>query len=435
MTEKEYQEKWRGKSWTRERVEDALAVYLPGWRIRDASWEPSNSEDDAPLTCPNGHHVDRRCHNINQGRGCKQCKAEIIREDMAEKFISSLKEKGYVPLFDAADYKNAHQKLPTLCPAGNKYLISAILFIDKGIRCACSSCTQRKRPKKWRTKDEAIAELRMLGEEVISEYVNTRTPVLSRCVKCGYEREIIPYSYFSRKASCAKCAGTYKVTTSEYREELRSKGWDLPEGVEYVNKDTPILHMCPYGHITLKKPGNWRSGFGCEICMREDFSERYRGVNLVTGEELSPERLAELEEERKSPEYARWRNDVLERDGHACVLCDSRSDLNVHHLYSFTNFPDLRYDLDNGVTLCEVHHLNKHPGSFHAVYGQDGQTVGEQFLEYLDNFIANANGADLPRLFSLRDRVAQFVERVSREPFGDDSIADNPQQNEEYQLN
>lgn len=56
---------------------------------------------------------------------------------------------------------------------------------------------------------------------------------------------------------------------------------------------------------------------------------------------------------RSSGQYAQWRKAVFERDNFTCVNCGMRGgDLNADHLKPFADYPELRFDLDNGRTLC-----------------------------------------------------------------------------------
>lgn len=57
-----------------------------------------------------------------------------------------------------------------------------------------------------------------------------------------------------------------------------------------------------------------------------------------------------------STEYKNWRKAVFKRDGFACVDCGYRGFITAHHLKSFAYFPELRYELSNGKTLCEECH-------------------------------------------------------------------------------
>ena len=60
---------------------------------------------------------------------------------------------------------------------------------------------------------------------------------------------------------------------------------------------------------------------------------------------------------RTSWEYQLWRKAVLERDSRKCIWCGSTERLHADHIKPFSLFPELRFAIDNGRTLCQKCHF------------------------------------------------------------------------------
>jgi len=64
-----------------------------------------------------------------------------------------------------------------------------------------------------------------------------------------------------------------------------------------------------------------------------------------------------------SPEYKEWRMAVYQRDYYTCRRCGLKGHkprtLVAHHIKSFADYPDLRFDVDNGLTLCRACHAQE----------------------------------------------------------------------------
>lgn len=66
-------------------------------------------------------------------------------------------------------------------------------------------------------------------------------------------------------------------------------------------------------------------------------------------------------EGRHCMEYKAWRKSVFERDDYTCQACGVRgAKVNAHHKKQYAFYPELRYDIDNGVTLCVPCHKEVH---------------------------------------------------------------------------
>lgn len=86
---------------------------------------------------------------------------------------------------------------------------------------------------------------------------------------------------------------------------------------------------------------------------------------------------------RNNTYYKEWLRKVFERDNYTCQCCGKHGgNLNVHHLYNFSAYENLRYEVDNGIVLCPKCHLVNYPNSFHSIYGERNNTP-EQLYEYI----------------------------------------------------
>jgi 5-methylcytosine-specific restriction endonuclease McrA len=64
---------------------------------------------------------------------------------------------------------------------------------------------------------------------------------------------------------------------------------------------------------------------------------------------------------RTSFEYKLWRKAVFERDNYTCKFCGTRGGIiHADHIKPFALFPELRFAIDNGRTLCKPCHQSVH---------------------------------------------------------------------------
>lgn len=85
--------------------------------------------------------------------------------------------------------------------------------------------------------------------------------------------------------------------------------------------------------------------------------------------------------ERKTYEYSEWRKSVFNKDNYTCQCCGDNKGGNLvaHHLNSYHEHISQRYDINNGITLCETCHKK-----FHSIY-KYGNNTKEQFEEFINN--------------------------------------------------
>lgn len=271
----------------------------------------------------------------------------------------------------------------------------------------------------------------------ISSIISFRDRLNLIC-KNGHERNC-SYEAFRKTSRCKKCIDENKL--SELVNEIKALGYTfiiLPE-----NGKSVVKAMCPNGHIREAKIHNFKN-FGCGICSGKpvkkdiDFCRKTfedRGFTLLDDEYIdckTPMRYkctcgrektktldavlhhkkldscneckgkkcsGELGSNwqggltsktmimRGRVEYKNWRTYVFQRDKYTCQCCGAVGGrLRGHHIFSWHDNEHLRYDVDNGITLCdECHDIGK-KDSFHSIYG-----AGNNTREQLDEFINNHN--------------------------------------------
>ena len=140
-----------------------------------------------------------------------------------------------------------------------------------------------------------------------------------------------------------------------------------------ASKETRLkMSLAKNGKPRSGDPANWKRSIETKIKISES-SRGEKGSNWKGG--ISPENKII----RKGIEYRLWREAVFARDNWICQKYGIRGGiLHPHHIQNFAKYPELRFAIDNGITLSEKAHKE-----FHKKYGVNNNTKGqlEEFLE------------------------------------------------------
>jgi hypothetical protein len=144
------------------------------------------------------------------------------------------------------------------------------------------------------------------------------------------------------------------------------------------NKKAPLEKVCP----TCNKVFYVKPSLACVVCCSRSCARKGQS-SPMKGKKASKktrekQRQAKLgivgpahplwkggrddrhDEMRRDP-YKKWRMTVFQRDNFTCQDCGVMGvPLNAHHIKSWKGFPESRYDIDNGVTLCLPCHYKMH---------------------------------------------------------------------------
>ena len=71
--------------------------------------------------------------------------------------------------------------------------------------------------------------------------------------------------------------------------------------------------------------------------------------------------LVKSEKKHLDGRYREWMKAVKNRDGWKCRIADHNCNgrLEAHHILRWSDYPELRYEVNNGISLCAFHHPRK----------------------------------------------------------------------------
>lgn len=79
----------------------------------------------------------------------------------------------------------------------------------------------------------------------------------------------------------------------------------------------------------------------------------------------------------QDPRHIKWAKLVKKRDNYTCQICGAKNTyLNSHHKNSYDFFESQRFDVQNGICLCQSCH-----DRFHDIYGS-GKNTEHQFKQF-----------------------------------------------------
>lgn len=137
------------------------------------------------------------------------------------------------------------------------------------------------------------------------------------CLECGVIVKHKTSRDIKRKKFCSRvCLGKYTVK-------------NLSEDKKIVN----------FQHLTMTLEANAKKS--------------HKGINHP----MYKKDRSQIKSKRPRHECDLWRKKVFERDNYTCVLCNIRGgNLQADHIKPYSLYPDLRFDIDNGRTLCVICH-------------------------------------------------------------------------------
>lgn len=192
--------------------------------------------------------------------------------------------------------------------------------------------------------------------------------------KCDCGKEKITTSLLLITNQTRSCGCLQKEIVSKIRfRNLVGKRFGKLTVIEQTNKIKNLIAwkcVCDCGNEISVVTGSLRSNNTKSCgCLTVERLKSMTGVNHPNwNHKLTIKEREHNKKYRKTtdPKFIEWSFKVKQRDNFICQKCFKNSKyLQSHHIFGWLDYPDLRYDIDNGICLCiNCHRL------FHKIYGK-----------------------------------------------------------------
>lgn len=257
------------------------------------------------------------------------------------------------------------------CACGNAGLEVGAEFLQAGQKTCGRSCSYYVGGRRHTPPLEGLKFGRLLPVYRVN---NSEVFVTYSCLcDCGNTAQV-KYSYLTsgRVVSCGclhdeSARRNFIDRTGHVFGQLT-----VIERVSAIGEDVRYLCSCACGETTIVASDKLVSGTKSCGCLRRRTGED----NPLYDQTITQE---DRDRSGRPPEIVCWRKAVYKRDAYACVLCNDNTggNLNAHHLDGWHWCKERRFDVSNGMTLCEDCH-----DEFHSEYGYRNNTE-QQFADFI----------------------------------------------------
>lgn len=181
--------------------------------------------------------------------------------------------------------------------------------------------------------------------------------VLLKCAYCGKEFSVINARKDTAKYCSIECRKKHRFNPIKnicknchkefIREHNPKRKYDFCSAkcrAEYNSKKCRITLVC----AECGKKFKVLQYYSEQKCCSKECADKFKDA----GKTKIAIRL------RNSKKYSIWRSRVFKRDNYTCQVCGQVGGiLNAHHIKPFSDYPELRLDVNNGETLCVDCHV------------------------------------------------------------------------------
>ena len=167
-------------------------------------------------------------------------------------------------------------------------------------------------------------------------------PIDKICKECGTKFSVIP----------ARVNAVYCCKACQSKAQSKISGPNHPRW--QGGERTKVCGHCKTEFHWDKHPLDvWKKQkFCCKPCADKG-GLRHEGEN-------HPNWKPETRRKQRRGKHGSWADKVMSRDNGTCQVCSSKEQLQAHHIKSYADHPESRWDVENGLTVCFTCHLKIH---------------------------------------------------------------------------
>lgn len=170
--------------------------------------------------------------------------------------------------------------------------------------------------------------------------------------------------YMNKEFCSKKCYGKFRVNKKLPDHHIKS--------LSLAKKGKPIKHLIANKEAICKKISAALTG------KAQPWNRGAAHPNYIDGGKAQYQRQKAM----GRVEYKSWRRAIFERDDFTCQICFIKGGkLNADHIKPWASYPNLRYDLNNGLTLCVACHRKTPTYGGRSKLNEGNGDAGRDILE------------------------------------------------------
>lgn len=255
---------------------------------------------------------------------------------------------------------NARYFLATCLDCNNDFEIRLSSLVDENKNFCCNECAQKRKQRNINPGD--VFNCWRVINEIDSRKSNR--VFLCECLLCNNEYPVQLGNLVSENhhICCFTCARYNKRLNINIGDIF--KGWqviDFAESRDYTRYFKCECIGCGYiRDISISVLNNKEECFVCHYCAHVGENSHFWKGGITAKDKADRAYIGSTI------------NPIIrKRDNYICQNCSKRGKLNVHHVYDFLSYPELRFEESNLITLCEDCHIR----DFHKLYYRGNQNT------------------------------------------------------------